>query len=348
MPTSLQILNGDIDENDVDAVLHFLLRSKDEHADSLLLAAELGRDAIVYLFYTRNKRLFETTIGQGKTVLYAAAKGNHLSTVKLVLGFERHNDLPLSGLSPMIPAARNGNTAIIQALHDRHPQLIFKTWEYHVVPLNEAVRCGHVKATELLVRLGSLDHLSSITNPFVSAVDGNQLHMVPLLLRLGVPSHKLDDALRHACAHSTNSKMIEHLNDQGSLAITDEGNPIDILRCAQVNSANVIITLVRLGYRCFMINSHSLTIIGNYSALAAILTLLPDYRPYLEKQHSRAEAWRDVLLLLEDENFLRDTRYAAFFAEPLLLRCLREDHRRLIDHRALPFAKRIRPRPTPL
>lgn len=347
MPSDL--LDLYIEENNVDAARNFLHHSECVHIDRLFKAAKLGRDAIVHVFYIRTPYLFEN-IWRGKSVLCKAVKGNHLSTVNLILGFERCIDPVQYGPSPMIAAARNGNVAIIQALYSRFPKLLFKKDSHSHTPLNEAVEQGHVEATEFLVRLGSLDDHHLTTNPFTSAIRGGKHHMVPLLLRLGVPPHKMNSALHYACERPADNKMIELLSDQGSLAITDENNPIDILRCAQFNSADVIVTLVRLGYRCFMINSHSLTIIGNHSALAAISTLLPDYHPHLEKRHSRTEAWRGILLYLEDENFLRDTRHAAFFAEPLLLRCLREDQRRrcLVDQRVHFLTTRIRPRRTPL
>ena len=297
------------------------------------LAISFGRLDLIEVLHDINKKWIDLVSAEGHTPLSLAARHDDLAAVKLLirLGCASHkrdtiSPVPVTrGAYPIEYAVRSGNNDIIRELAAWDPRQLELRSDY--ITLNMGLVCmaamhGRRSTIELLVELCGLDKfLSNGHNPITAASGYGRRHCLPLLFRLGFsidrPKEKYNAI--HYNASGADARTLEYLVDQGGRGQETEV-PIPTLPIH--SSSETVVTLVRLGFRNFKKDYLTTMLVTREKlTLSTLFVLLPEYLHYYEGDDK--DYYRRCF---EDEDFCARTRSAAYFTEPLVVRCLRENH----------------------
>lgn len=297
------------------------------------LAIAFERLDLIEVLHGINAKWIDLVSAEGHTPLSLAACHDDLATVKLLirLGCASHKRDTISavpvvnGAYPIEYAVRSGNNDIIRELVAWDPHQLELCSDY--VTLTMGLVCmaavhGRRSTIELLVELCGLDKfLSNGQNPIATATCYGRRHCLPLLFRLGFsvdrPKEKCNAIYYSASA--ANARTLEYLVDQGGRG---QENEVPIPTLPIHSSSETVVALVRLGFRNFKKDYLTTTLVTREKlTLSTLFVLLPEYLHYYEGDDK--DYYRRCF---EDEDFCARTRSAAYFTEPLVVRCLRENH----------------------
>lgn len=177
----------------------------------------------------------------GLTLLMSAIDHNNVPLAKYLLGRGASATTPTAMKeAPLHIAARMGNAEMIELLlqHGAAESLHQKSNGSQFTPLHHAVNCGHLDATDVLLRAGSFVNTldSESHTPLHTATVHNNIDLTELLVRVGgADINKVEHPCKYTALHTAiikkNARMVRELVRLGADPYqkdSDERSPLHI------------------------------------------------------------------------------------------------------------------------
>lgn len=204
-------------------VLYLLKHGADKRRLNLIYASSIGLlDRVKYLIEEKGADIEKRTSVEGYTALYIAAKKRHKEVVKYLLdkgAFANTEDI--LDMSPLLAAARNLDTEMMDILLENGADLEYKTGFSRYTPLIWCVLWESYKAIDYLLERGAninVEDYFGHTTLMIAAREG-KLKLMKYLLERGVEINTLDhfgsDA-QHSAVKENQPEALELLWERGA------------------------------------------------------------------------------------------------------------------------------------